>query len=183
MRFRYQGSISDILILTFDKQSDEQKGSAEKLASVLLLESWVTCGDSLQKGNKMDDNLMSVSSILVNFSIFYQSQQQMKFKNGNRRVRSSIASQFDANIYSRLKNITIPEKNPQKCNYKAEHSRSCTLKCVMLSTKRAGFISLKGNSKRKLSFQCHFVSTCQRFQPSFGSSHATVMLAWCQNLV
>ena len=100
----------------------------------------------------MDNNLMSVSSILVNFSIFYLSQQQMKFKNGNRRVRSSIASWFDANIYSRLKNITIPEKNPQKCNYKAENSCSCTLKCVMLSTKRAGFISLKGNSKRKLSF-------------------------------
>ena len=95
----------------------------------------------------MDDNLMSVSSILVNFSIFYQSQQQINFRNGDRRVRSSIAS----NIYS-LKNMTIPEKNPQKCNYKAEHSHSCTLKCVMLSTKGAGFISLKGNSKQKLSF-------------------------------
>ena len=36
-------------------------------------------------------------------------------------------------------------------NYKAEHSNSCTFKCVMLSTKGAGFFmnikSLKGNSK------------------------------------
>ena len=36
-------------------------------------------------------------------------------------------------------------------NYKAEHSNSCTFKCVMLSTKGAEFFvnikSLKGNSK------------------------------------
>ena len=48
-------------------------------------------------------------------------------------------------------------------NYKAEHSNSCTFKCMILSTKGAEFFvnikSLKGNCN------CHFTKKCMEIAP------------------
>ena len=78
-------------------------------------------------------------------------------------------------------------------NYKAEHSNSCTFKCVMLSTKGAEFFvnikSLKGNSKWKLSFHKEmYGNSAILYRLVKGFSHYFVVfklfvkLAWCQKL-
>ena len=79
-------------------------------------------------------------------------------------------------------------------NYKAEHSNSCTFKCVMLSTKGTEFFvnikSLKGNSKWKLSFHKEmYGNSAILYRLVKGFSHYFVVfkllvkLAWCQKLV
>ena len=128
----------------------------------------------------MDNNLLSVCSILVNILIFYRPQQQMNLKNGHGRGRS-----FSLNGHVFFSTAS---------NYKAEHSNSCTVKCVMLSTKGAGFFmsikSLKGNSKRKLSFYKEvYGNSAILYRLVKGFSHYFVVfklfvkLAWCQKLV
>ena len=79
-------------------------------------------------------------------------------------------------------------------NYEAEHSNSCIFKCVMLWTKGAGFFvqikSLKGNSKRKLSFHKDMYGNSailywlvKGFSHYFVVFTLFVILAWCQKLV
>ena len=79
-------------------------------------------------------------------------------------------------------------------NYKAEHSNSCTFKCVIWKNRllllTAHIKSLKGNSKQKLSFHKEmYGNSAILYQLVKGFSHYFVVftlfvsLAWCQKLV
>lgn len=137
----------------------------------------------------MDNNLLSVCSILVNILIFYRPQQQMNLKNGHGRGRSFSFSHIFGD-FSREWSCFFSTAS----NYKAEHSNSCTFKCVMLSTKGAEFFvnikSLKGNSKWKLSFHKEMYGNSailhrlvKGFSHYFVVFKLFVKLAWCQKLV
>ena len=95
----------------------------------------------------MDNNLLSVCSILVNILIFYRPQQEMNLKMAMEEEDLSASVIFFGIFFPGNGHVFISTAS----NYKAEHSNSCTFKCVMLSTKGAEFFvnikSLKGNSK------------------------------------
>ena len=87
--YRMQHSISCLIVRNRANSSD-RKWSAEKW-SVCICTSlwfWVACGDSIKKETTSGDNLLSVWSILVKFSIFYRPQRHANSNNGVRRRRS-----------------------------------------------------------------------------------------------
>ena len=62
-------------------------------------------------------------------------------------------------------------------NYEVENSNSSTFKCVVLSRKGVGFISLKGNSRPKLSFYKEtYANSAILYRPVRGFSHSFKVL-------
>ena len=151
------------------------------MVSVHLHESWVAYGGSMKKQNNVDDNLLSVWSILVKFAIFFLPQRHANSNIGDGRRRSFIFG-YTLGDFSREWSCFLMSS---AANYEAN---SWTFRCVVLSRKDAGFTSLKGNSKQKSSFYKEtYANSAILYWLLKGFSHSSIvltlyiLLSWFQN--
>ena len=151
------------------------------MVSVHLHESWVAYGGSMKKQNNVDDNFLSVWSILVKFAIFFLPQRHANSNIGDGRQRSFIFG-YTLGDFSREWSCFLMSF---AANYEAN---SWTFRCVVLSRKDAGFTSLKGNSKQKLSFYKEtYANSAILYWLLKGFSHSSIvltlyiLLSWFQN--
>ena len=156
-------------------------GICSKIVSVHLHESWVAYGGSMKKQNNVDDNLLSVWSILAKFAIFYLPQRHANSNIVDGRRRSFIFG-YILGDFSREWSCFLMSS---AANYEAN---SWTLRCVLLSRKDAGFTSFKGNSKQKLSvYKETYVNSAILYRLLKGFSHSSIvltmfiLLSWFQN--
>ena len=151
------------------------------MVSVHLHKSWVAYGGSMKKQNNVGDNLLSVWSILVKFVIFYLPQRHANSNIGDGRWRS-FSFGYIFGDFSREWSCFLMSS---AASYEAN---SWNLRCVVPSKKDAGFTSLNGNSKQKLSFYKEtYANSAILYRLLKGFRHSSIvltlfiLLSWFQN--
>ena len=135
----------------------------------------------MKKENNVGDNLLFVWSILVKFTIFYLPQRLASSNIGNGGRRFFSPGYIFGDFFREWSCFLISSAACYEAN-------SWNLRCVVLSRKDAGFKSLKGNSKQKLSFYKEtYANSAILYRLLKGFSHSSIvltifiLLSWFQN--